>query len=228
MTYIIKNFDTVSSTNDIAKTEAADGAPEGTVIVAASQTAGRGRLSRSFLSPEGGLYMSVVLRPQSFEDAVSITTRAAVSVSLAIEKLTGESTAIKWVNDVYLKNKKVCGILTESVFEGEKPVYAILGIGVNLKAVPPEVSDIAGCIGDVDRDELMQCILDEFFCGTWNCHAEYSKRDMLKGKTVTVFRGGNAQYTATALGISEDFGLRLLKVDGTEEILQSGEVSVRL
>ena len=228
MDYIIKKFDTATSTNDIAKTEAENGAAEGTVIVANAQENGRGRLGRSFLSPNGGLYMSVILRPESFEAAVSITTKAAVAVSLAIEKCIGDNVSIKWVNDIYFKDKKVCGILTESVFDGAKPKYAVLGIGVNLKTAPEEISNIAGGIGDVDRDELMQCILDEFFDGTHNVFDEYSKRDMLKGKNVTVHRGGNAEYSALASGITPDFGLKLIKTDGSEEILQSGEVSVRL
>lgn len=228
MSYEIIKFDIVSSTNDIAKELAESGSAEGTVIVADVQTSGRGRLGRSFLSPDGGLYMSVVLRPDSFETAVSVTTHAAVSAALAIEKHTGQKSQIKWVNDIYLDNKKVCGILAEAVFDGAKPKYVILGIGINLKSVPQEVSDIAGCIGDISRDELIESILDEYFCGTWNCHEEYTKRDMLKGSRVTVYKGGNSEYTATALGISPDFGLKLLKADGTEEILQSGEVSVRL
>ena len=83
-------------------------------------------------------------------------------------------------------------------------------------------------IGEVDRDKLAESILNEFFSGNWNCFEEYSKRDMLKGKSITVFKGGSVQFTATAAGLSEDFGLKLIKDDGTEEILQSGEVSVRL
>ena len=227
MNYIIKKFDTVSSTNDIAKELAENGAAEGTVIIADTQTKGRGRLGRSFLSPEGGLYMSVILLPKSFEDAVSVTTRAAVSAAFAIEKHTQANADIKWVNDIYQKGKKVCGILAESVFDGAAPKYVVLGIGINLKTVPEEVSDIADCIGDINRDELAISILDEFFDGTWNCFEGYSKRDMLKGKDVTVYRNGNAEFTARALGITSDFGLKLLKNDGTEEILQSGEVSVR-
>lgn len=228
MNYTIIKFDNVTSTNDLAKEFAEQGKSEGTVIIANAQNSGRGRLGRSFLSPEGGLYMSVILRPDSFEKAVSVTTRAAAATALAIEKHTGKSTQIKWVNDIYIENKKVCGILAESVFDGHKPKYVILGIGVNLKTVPHEVSEIAGCIGDVDRDKLAESILDEYFCGVWNCYDEYSKRDMLSGKSVTVYRNGNAEFSARAIGLSPDFGLRLLKADGTEEILQSGEVSVRL
>ena len=227
MNYTIKNFDNVSSTNDIAKDLAEKGAEEGTVILAASQTCGRGRLGRSFLSPAGGLYMSVILRPKSFEDALSVTTRAAVSAALAIEKHTGTKTDIKWVNDIYLKNKKVCGILAEAVFDVGKPKYVILGIGVNLKTVPEEVSDIAGCIGNIPREKIAKSILDEYFSETLNCFEEYTERDMLKGKNVTVFKNGNAEFSARAVGITSDFGLKLLKDDGTEEILQSGEVSVK-
>ena len=103
----IQHFDTVTSTNDIIKDLAINGAPEGTVVIADAQTAGRGRMGRRFMSPSGtGLYMSVLLRPKlGATAALLITTAAAVAVATAIEKHTKKDTYIKWVNDIYLNEK---------------------------------------------------------------------------------------------------------------------------
>lgn len=227
MNILIKKFDTVTSTNDIAKCEAESGAAEGTVILADTQTCGRGRMGRSFLSPTGGLYMSMILYPKTSSDAIATTTRAAVSVAHAIEKHTKCACQIKWVNDIFQNGKKVCGILAEAQTSGNNITYTVLGIGINLKNAPAELSDIAGCIGDIPREDLVYDIADEFFNGSWNCFEEYSKRDMLHNKKVTVYRSGNALYTATATGITEDFGLSLMSDDGSSHVLYSGEVSVK-
>ena len=128
------------STNTRIRVLAEDGAPEGTVVVAAAQTAGRGRSGKSFLSPAGtGLYMSILLRPAlTMGDSLLITTAAAVAVSRAIERVAGCEAKIKWVNDVYVDEKKVCGILTEGALDLENGGlrYAILGIGINI--CPPD------------------------------------------------------------------------------------------
>lgn len=106
----------VTSTNTLLKAQAEQGAPEGTVLIAESQTAGKGRLGRHFTSPPGtGIYFSLLLRPHcTAEKSLFITTTAAVAVCEAIEQVTGLNPQIKWVNDVYLNEKKVCGILTGS------------------------------------------------------------------------------------------------------------------
>ena len=106
------------------------GVPEGTVLIAGAQSAGRGRNSRAFASPEGGLYMSVMLRPQSVTEALGITPLAAVAVARAIEEQFGLNPGIKWVNDILIDGKKVCGILAEAV-QGER-LNVVLGIGVNV------------------------------------------------------------------------------------------------
>lgn len=238
MQYFIETYDCVTSTNDIVKEKAKAGAPAGTVVLASTQTAGRGRMGRRFASPMGsGLYMSVLLRPSgSAADALTITTRAAVAVAKVIEKHTHRPAAIKWVNDVYQNGKKVCGILTEGqIGEGGGMEYAVLGIGINLRApdggFPAELRDIAGAIFGADeafdRDAIVYAILDEFFDGCADCYGEYTKRSMLTGKTVTVFRGGEPLYSAEVLGIDRDFSLRLCLQDGSKIALQSGEVSVK-
>lgn len=113
----IKVFKTIDSTNTYAKTLAQNGAPQGTVVISEEQTAGRGRMGRSFYSPAStGIYMSIVLRPKlSLEDSLLITTSVAVAVSNAIEKIAYIDTKIKWVNDIYFGDKKLCGIDRKSV-----------------------------------------------------------------------------------------------------------------
>lgn len=130
-------YDTIDSTNKAAKELAISGAGHGTAVIADRQTAGRGRYSRSFYSPSGsGLYMSLILRPSllQFDDPTAITAFAAVAVSDAIQAVTGKQAGIKWVNDLFLNGKKVCGILTEAVtdFESGNIEWIVLGIGTNV------------------------------------------------------------------------------------------------
>ena len=128
-------LDEIDSTNNFLKQKAESGEKSGTVIIAKRQTGGKGRLGRSFFSPQGGMYLSILLRPQiSAEKSLFITTAAAVAVCRAIEKVSNKKSGIKWVNDVFIDNKKVCGILTEASldFETGGLYYAVVGIGVNL------------------------------------------------------------------------------------------------
>lgn len=235
----IKYFDTVTSTNDVAKELAKNGAAEGTVVIANHQSAGRGRLGRSFMSPHGtGLYMSIILRPAfSAENALLITTAAAAAVAKTIEKHTKELCQIKWVNDVYMRGKKVCGILTEGQIAGDTLEYAVLGIGVNL--APPkggfgDLESIAGAVfenASFDKDKFSGDCLDAFFAYYKNLiekphFDDYVARDMLCGKTVSVIRAGEELHSAKVCGIDCDFSLIILR-DGKKENLASGEVSVK-
>lgn len=147
-------FKTVESTNLTAKKMALDGAPAGTVVIAEEQTKGRGRMGRSFYSPPaGGIYMSFILAPRfDVSKSVLITTAASVAVCKAIEEATGISCRIKWVNDIYKDEKKICGILTEAVtdFESGHIEYIVLGIGINYNtpksAFPKDISGVAGSL----------------------------------------------------------------------------------
>ena len=142
----------VSSTNTVLKARAEQGEAAGSVLIALEQTAGRGRMGRGFFSPEGsGLYMSVLYRPSSpVSDAVRITACAAVAVAGTIEELSGRPAQIKWVNDVLVDGKKVCGILTEAALDCESGVfrYLIVGVGVNTAApdgdYPEALRGVAG------------------------------------------------------------------------------------
>lgn len=242
-----KNFnitvlDSVDSTNSLLKRMAADGAAENTVVVARSQTAGRGRMGRSFFSPaDCGVYISMLIRPQlSAEDALRITTSAAVAVARALRKL-GVNARIKWVNDLYVGGKKVCGILTEAALNLEcgSVDYAVLGIGANVSVCdggyPDEISHIAAPAFSTPptdaKNKLAANILDELAAmhGRWLSSEildEYRALSMLTGKRVQVLRGGDS-YSATVVGIDDRAGLIVADDDGREQVLSSGEVSVR-
>ncbi|MBQ9413840.1 MAG: biotin--[Clostridia bacterium] len=242
--WMIETYDTVDSTNRVVKDLAERGAPEGAVVVAKQQTAGRGRRGRSFVSPpDTGLYMSLLLRPDAAaEDALFITTAAAVAVCRAIERVSGEAAQIKWVNDVFCRGKKVCGILTEASLSAEsgRLDYAVLGIGVNLHeppgGFPPAVAAVAGSVlpaGESgDRCVLAAAILDEFSplyaaLSERTFLEEYRARSLLRGRAVTVCLP-SGDRAATAIGVDERCRL-LVRFDGGEEqTLSSGDVSIKL
>ncbi|MEK6407060.1 MAG: biotin--[acetyl-CoA-carboxylase] ligase [Acidobacteriota bacterium] len=140
-------FDTVSSTNDIAKELAASGAPEGLCVIAREQTSGRGRQGRSWSSPPGeGLYLSLILRPAiKAADSAVITLAAAVAVAEALAADFQVPADIKWPNDVLASGRKICGILVESAIENNRLQYAVMGIGVNVaqRIFPPEIGESA-------------------------------------------------------------------------------------
>lgn len=233
----------VGSTNTELKRQAEDGAPHGTVLIANEQTAGRGRLGRSFYSPEEtGLYMSVILRPRlDMRESLFITTTAAVAVAEAIEAVSGRKTEIKWVNDIYCDGKKVCGILTEASvdYEGGGLNYAVLGIGVNIfrpeSGFPDELSDIADNIC-ADRTagvraSLAAEILNRFFTyyegiSERSFFSEYRRRSMLIGKNVTVVRG-NEEITGVAVDVDEEARLVVKRTDGSLYLASSGEVTLK-
>lgn len=237
-------YSSVSSTNTLLKAWAEDGCPEGTVAVAEEQTAGRGRRGRSFYSPKGsGLYMSVLLRPsQNAGVALHITTCAAVAVAEAIEALSAHEAQIKWVNDVFLDGKKVCGILTEASVDVESGTlrYAILGIGVNalspVGGFPEELEGVAGAVftrcelPDL-RSRLASEILERFFhyyreLGSDECFEAYRRRLFVLGRKVTVLSGGTAVAEAEVLDLNRDYSLAVRYEDGLVANLNTGEVSV--
>lgn len=237
-------LDTVASTNDYVKELAAKGAPEGTVVIASHQTKGKGRLGRSFYSPGGsGLYLSILLRPKlSLSECLLITTSAAVAVADAIDRATGKQAMIKWVNDVFLNGKKICGILTEASTDIEVGglSWAVVGIGINLTepdgGFPDEIKDIAGAVFDrsenVSAAEIAAALIKRFFelyggISDRSFLESYRKRSILLGKKVRVIRGGE-QIPAQALEIDRDCRLFVKYDTGETEWLSSGEVSVKL
>lgn len=242
----VRCFDQIDSTNSYLKREAVNGAPQGLCAIANEQTAGRGRAGRSFFSKaDCGVYLSMLLRPHCLpQNAMTITAHTAVAMCRAIERACGVKTGIKWTNDIVLNTRKLCGILTEITLEGETGLIdsVVIGIGVNVNYettdFPPEIRDVAGSIFSetgvrADRAKLaaeMVLALDEMNAA-W-CRdprawlEEYRALCVTTGREVRVLRG-DTERNAFALAVTEDFALRVRYEDGTEEDLNSGEVSVR-
>lgn len=234
----------VTSTNTVLKELAEQGGREGMVVIAERQTMGKGRLGRSFYSPKGGgLYMSVLLRPQfSAEEALSITTAAAVAVARAIDDVTGDRAMIKWVNDVYFHGRKVCGILTEAAvdFENSGLHYAVLGMGTNLTdpegGFPGEVAQVAGSLFGKEapagaRTKLAAQILNHFFTYYQALPErpfmkEYSSRSLLTGVDIT-FQEGETLREGTVLGVDSQARLLVRLPDGSEKCFGAGEVNIK-
>lgn len=240
----LKIFPTVTSTNAIARELAADRAPEGTVVIAEEQTRGRGRLGRSFYSPsETGLYLSLLLRPAGYSpaQAVRMTTMAAVAVCQAIEAVSGKTAGIKWVNDIFMDGRKVCGILTEGSFDLETGSLdsIILGVGINAYApkegFPRELEQIAGAVfaGPVTdgRNRLAAEFLNRFLtlyrCQDYGYTAEYRRRSLVLGKDVTVITP-TGKRKAKALDVDEECRLVVQYPDGKTDALSSAEISVKM
>lgn len=240
----VKVLKKTGSTNDEAKALAALGARDGTIVVAESQSEGRGRYRRPFYSPEGaGLYMSILLRPKiPASETLFITTCAAVAVCEAIEEVSGKYAEIKWVNDVFSGGKKVCGILTEASFDVESGglAYAVVGIGVNVKHIdfPEELKDIAGSVfGEGEyppegRARLCAAVAERFayhlaHISERTFYAEYKRRCFIVGKRVHVLSGA-LECDATAVGLDENCFLVVRMDDGQIRTLAAGEVSIRL
>lgn len=243
VTFTLDVRQTVTSTNTLAKEQAALGAKEGTVIIACEQTQGRGRMGRTFYSPnDTGIYFSIILRPNlNLEDSLLITTAAAVAVSKAIESIANVKADIKWVNDIFVGDKKVCGILTEASlnFESGGLEYAVVGIGINIetKVFPEDVILTAGSIFEhkpadapitsILVAEILNNLAEYITSLTDKKYLEeYRSRSFLLGQDILVLKG-KERITAKAITIDEKARLVVEYEDKTREALVSGEVSVR-
>ena len=231
---------TVDSTNTYAKKLAADGAEDGTVVIAEQQTAGRGRRGNSFYSPpKSGLYMTVILRPERHAaDTDLFTVCAGCAVCRAVEQLSGTKPLIKWVNDVYLNGKKICGILSEATsdFESGTVDSVVTGIGINISTddFPDGLGSKAGSIcgslgtGSVTRARLAAAVLKELmYClerRRSDNIADYRARSLVLGKEVS-FMLNNVRYNGKAVDI-DDSGQLVVELGGETVKLNSGEVSV--
>lgn len=233
----------VGSTNDVLRELAAGGAPEGTVAIAGTQTGGKGRLGRSFFSPkDSGLYLSILLRPDmSALDAVRITTAAAVAVADTAETLSGKRTRIKWVNDVRIDGKKICGILTEASFSLENGglEYAVVGIGVNAcepeGGFPEEIKDIAGAVFSEHREDLRCRLAGGIITRFMELYEDLGSEDMLssyrsrlewKNDRIRVIRGSE-EFECTLIDVDDAYALRVRLDDGSEKLISSGEITIR-
>ena len=240
----IYNYKTISSTNEVAKNLALSGAKHGTVVISEEQTAGKGRLGRSFYSPANtGIYMSIILRPNlTAMDSVLITTSSSVIICEAIKKVTGIDCQIKWINDIYLNNKKVAGILTEAStnFESGTIDYLILGIGINFNQpkddFPDELKSIASSLfnnnsNNINRNmlcaEIISNILDMIpRIKNYDFISEYKKRSIVLNQEIIYISSGISSK-GKAININCDGSLVVEHDDGSIKILNSGEVSIR-
>ena len=236
----IQYFDCLDSTNNYAKKLAVGGAPEGTVIIADQQTAGRGRLGRNFSSPPGmGIYLSVILRPDCLpEELMHLTCAAGVA---AAEAIGNPNVGIKWTNDLVMGKRKLGGILTElSVNPRTRRVkWAVVGIGINCCQYtwqfPEEIQDIACSLG-MDLQEVPWLTADliaslhkmrqELFCKKATIMKQFQQCCITIGQDISILRGDDVRH-GKAIGVDENGGLLVAFPDGSRQIIASGEVSIR-
>ena len=239
-------LDRVDSTNNEVKRRSVGEVPDGLTVVAGEQTGGRGRRGRSFVSPPGkGLYLSALMKPGCpLAEVPALTAWSAVAVCDAVEQVCGVRPGIKWPNDVILEGRKLCGILTELELEAETAAlrYVVVGIGVNISQteadfgseVAPVAVSLAQALGKAPRRaEMARALLDsldrlyaQFPRQREQWLARYRADCLTVGRPIRVISGAG-EREGTALGVEEDFSLRVAWKDGGEEVLSSGEVSVR-
>ncbi len=233
-------YESVDSTNSLLKQMALDGKGEGETIIALSQTAGRGRYNRKFHSDKGGIYISVLLRPTSTPNTAILTAATAVAVSDAIEEISGKTAQIKWVNDILINNKKVCGILCEGGFVNNSG-FIVVGIGIN--AYPPEsgfndeIKNIAGAIFDENTptlcEKLTATVIDNLFYQYKNLEKreflnKYRHKNIVSGENVNILKQGKIIGSGKVLEIDDNCHLIVKLSNGETVTLSSGEVSVKI
>lgn len=240
---IVERYDEIDSTNIRAKEWAKSGTPEGSIVLAESQSAGKGRLGRTWLSPKGtGIWMSIILRPHISPQQISqVTLVAGMSMRRAISEVTGLEAKIKWPNDIIVGEKKVCGILTEMAARANHAEYVVVGIGVNvndesLDEAIPHATSLAlegGCA--YDREQIIIQFANifegyyEVFLNTGNLGGlikEYKDNCINLGKQVRI-SNNQEEYIAYVEDIDVDGSLIIKKADGRCETIFTGEVSVR-
>lgn len=229
----IRCYNDIDSTNVSAKAWALEGAPHGATVLADHQLAGHGRMGRSYYSPPGGLYMSIILDADDLPPGM-VTTLAAVSVLKSVQALSGQALKIKWVNDLLLDGRKVCGILAESLSMQRQLSRVVLGIGINTVSVafPPEIVDTAGSLArdgeNLDREWLAAAILNDLIAGLTLCPrhlADYRAHCVTLGRQIQFIHDGQLRT-----GIARDVDMKgALLVDTAQGSLrlEAGEVSVR-
>jgi len=232
-------YPSVTSTMDIARREAQQGAAEGTIVVADEQTGGRGRLKRTWLSPGGSISLSVILYP-GLEYLPSLIMLASLAVVRSVESVAGIRAQIKWPNDVLINNRKVCGILIESDIRGGRVNHVLLGIGINVNlslADFPEIQAIATSLSDelgrdISRLSLIRCLLAEVerlylaLSTGESLFEEWRDNLVTLGKKVRV-KTPEAVYEGVAESVAADGGLLLRGLDGSLTRILAGDVTLR-
>ncbi len=236
-------FDELDSTNNYLKKLGSQGEKENQLVIAESQTGGRGRMGRSFYSPNGtGIYFSLLLHPKfSAEKSLFLTVMAAVSVAETVMKYSKNDVKIKWVNDIYINGKKVCGILTEGAINSNKMLdYAVVGIGINVispeNGFPDDIKEIATAIfpgktDDYIKEKIVANVVNNFLDMYNGIDTDYVKRykeySYLTDKEINIIQGETIR-PATAMDITDDCHLLVRNEDGEIEEISSGDVSVRV
>ena len=243
---LVHYYDTVDSTNTLAKSLASDGAPSGTVLIADRQLAGRGRMGRRFSSPGGmGVYFSVILRPGCPPTSLMhLTCAAAVTACDAVERAFGFRPRIKWTNDLVFGNRKLAGILTELSLDPKTGAvdYAVIGVGINCCQTPedfePSIQSIACSArmvtgAPVERERLCAELirsfswLDQTLLTEKDAVMQRYRRDCITiGQSISILQGTQVRH-ARATGITGDGALLVTYDDGSTGEVTSGEVSIR-
>ena len=239
----VTSFDEIPSTNDYLKETARTDTKKCMLAIADRQTRGKGRLGKTFYSPAGaGIYMSYLFYPElEAKDGYLLTVSAAVAVVKALKTLYGVSAAIKWVNDIYVGGKKLCGILSESAVPNTgRLAYAVVGIGINIQktAYPPEIRDIAVSLeeilgeSEIDRESLIAKIWQGFSFLLNTCSSQqivklYRESSFLIGKTVSVLHN-NTSFDAVVTDIDDAAQLIVSDANGCVHALSSGEISIKI
>lgn len=234
-------YDKLESTNKTAAALAMEGCEAWTTVLAGQQTMGKGRRGKTFYSPpDTGLYLSMVIEPDfDISKAVLVTTAASVAVSKAIEEVCGATPKIKWVNDIFIDDKKVCGILTEALtdFESGQISHLILGIGINCFTTefPEEAGEYPGSImGSFSKNQLAATVIRHVRSllerpEERNFIEYYREHSMVIGKNIMVHKAGiDRPIPARATGIDDDGGLNIVYEDRKEETLRTGEITIRM
>lgn len=239
----IEMFQELDSTNNYLKKSGSKSKQEELLVIAESQTGGRGRMGRTFYSPNGtGIYFSLLLHPDfSAKKSLLLTVMAAVSVAETVMQYNKNDVKIKWVNDVYIDGKKVCGILTEGAINSQKMLdYAVVGIGINIIApengFPDDIKNIATAIfpGKTEeniKEKIIAEVVNRIFKMYNGIDTDYVKRyqeySYLTGKEINIISGENVR-PATVLGITDECHLLVRNEKGEIEEISSGDVSVRV
>ena len=239
----IHYFSEVSSTNDLAKEMAAIGAKEGTVIIAETQTSGKGRIGRKWASPRGGIWLSTILRPKlSAKDVPKLTLMTSLVVAKTTSQLFNLKTEVKWPNDVLVNAKKVCGILTEANTSGDITNFVVVGIGINanieLDSLPKQVRENATSLKhelkrEIDREQFLRVLLEKME-HYYIMLAEGKFNPILKEwKSLCGFLDSYVEVTSWeekiegwAIDVDENGALIIRLQDGTLRKVLSGDVSL--
>lgn len=231
------------STSTLLKKRAEEGQGEFFVLFSKSQSAGRGRMGKSFISKKGGLYFSIILRPENLiKNSIFITPAAAVAAAKAIEKISGKEAKIKWVNDIFIADKKVCGILCESRLDLENSAaeYVILGVGINVfrpkGGYEKEIENIADALFSSDENGQAYLLLAAEFLNNFKEYyekiekkqymKEYIDRSYLKNKEISFFK--DSKFHSARVVDTDMDGNLIIEENGERKRLYSGEVSVKI